>query len=320
MHGVDTPMTSSIEEDVLKEYPELCEGIGKMKDKQVKLHIDTTVKPVSQQHRRVPFHLRDQVEAELTRLEEQDIIEKAEGPTPWVSPIVIVPKKSGIRNCVNMRAANTAVEREQHPVPTIEDLIVDLNGGTVFSKIDLNQGYHQLALEPSSRYITTFATHKGLYRYKRLSFGINPASEIFQKAVSDVLEGIEHARNISDDIIVFGKTQDEHDTALKSVFQSLKDNNLTINPDKCEFNKSSTNFFGHQLSKDGISGEDKKVSSLLNATEPRNATEARSLLSVTLHSGFCQGDRTHKTSHSSGRCLDNKHSMISREEWQTPKS
>ena len=77
-----------------------------------------------------------------------------------------------------MRVANQAIEQERHPVPTVEDLIVDMNGSTVFSKIDLNQGYHQLKLEENSRGITTFAMHTGLFRYKRLSFGVNSAAEI----------------------------------------------------------------------------------------------------------------------------------------------
>lgn len=179
------------------------------------------------------FHVREQVEAELKNLEELDIIERAEGPTPWVSPIVVVPKKTGIRICVDMRAANQAIERERHPVPTVEDLIVDLNGSTVFSKIDLNQGYHQLELEENSRGITTFATHIGLFRYKRLTFGVNSAAEIFQKSIEEVLQGVEGARNISDDIIVFGKSQVDHDEALRAVLQRMRENNLTANPNKC---------------------------------------------------------------------------------------
>ena len=133
-----------------------------MKGKTAKLLVNDSVKPLAQKYRRLPFHIRDQVEAELRNLEELDIIERAEGPTPWVSPIVVAPKKTGIRICVDMRAANQAIEREGHPVPTVKDLIIDLNGATVFSKIDLNQGYHQLELAKDSRSITTFATHVGL--------------------------------------------------------------------------------------------------------------------------------------------------------------
>ena len=178
-----------------------------------------------------------------------------------------------------MRAANQAIERERHPVPTVEDLIVDLNGATVFSKIDLNQGYHQLELDEDSQSITT-ATHIGLFRYKRLSFGINSAAEIFQKSIEEVLQGIGGVRNISDDIIVFGKDQSDHDDALQAVLQRMRENSLTANPAKCLFNQSSIDFFGHHFSADGISADDKKVVSLINASPPKNATEARSFLGL----------------------------------------
>lgn len=124
-----------------------------MDNTKIALHINKTVRPVAQRYRRIPFHVRRQVEVEIEKLQQLDIIEKADGATPWVSPIVIVPKKDGIRVCVDMRAANKAIERERHPMPTIEDLIIDLNGATVFSKIDLNKGYHQIELEPESRYV-----------------------------------------------------------------------------------------------------------------------------------------------------------------------
>ena len=110
--------------------------------------------------------MRKKVARELDQLEQQGIIEKVDGPTPWVSPLVITPKKSGdVRICVDMRMANRAINRERHPTPTIDDLIHTLNGATVFSKLDLRAGYHQLTLAPESHYITTFTTHKGLRRY-----------------------------------------------------------------------------------------------------------------------------------------------------------
>lgn len=158
--------------------------------------------PRQQPHRRIPFHVREDVEKELQRLEKLDIIEKVEGPTPWVSPIVIVPKKSGeVRICVDMREANKAIKREKHLMPTIDDLIADLNGATHFSTLDLSSGYHQLELAPKSRYVTTFSTHVGLRGYKRLPFGVNAASEIFQEAIRELLSGLPGCKNSSDDII-----------------------------------------------------------------------------------------------------------------------
>ena len=126
----------------------------------------------------MPFHVRGKVDEELERLKELDIIE--DGPTPWISPLVIVHKDSGsLRVCVDSRMINTAIERERYPMNTIEELTVELNGAKFFSNIDLNKGYHQLELSEESRYITTFATHSSLYRYKRLSFRINSAVEVF---------------------------------------------------------------------------------------------------------------------------------------------
>ena len=149
-------------EDIESKYPQLYKGIGKLNDRTVKIHIDETVPPVALKHRRTPFHLRDKVETELNKLLSEDIIEKVEGtPTPWVSPIVTPPKKDpdSIRICVDMREPNKAIQRERHQMPTVSELIADLNGSTVFSKLDLRAGYHQLELEPESRSITTFATH-----------------------------------------------------------------------------------------------------------------------------------------------------------------
>ena len=97
-----------------------------------------------------------------------------------------------------MRQPNRAILRERHITPTIDGLIHDLKGATVFSKIDLNSGYHQLELAPENRYITTFSTHRGLRRYTSINFGTSSAAEVFQDAIQQVLSGIEGARNVSD--------------------------------------------------------------------------------------------------------------------------
>ena len=97
---------------------------------------------------------------------QEDVIEKLEGPTPWVNPVVVVPKPNGdVRLCVDMRCANKAIIRERHPIPTIDEVLEDMQEASVFSKLDLKWGYHQVELSEESRNITTFITHKGLFRY-----------------------------------------------------------------------------------------------------------------------------------------------------------
>ena len=119
-------------------YPTVFKGIGKLKEFKVKLHIDENIPPVAQRHRRIPFHQRQKVTPELHDLERNDIIERVNGPTPWVSPIVVVPKPKRpgeVRICVDMREPNRAIKRERHPSPTMDDIVHRLNNARVFSNI-----------------------------------------------------------------------------------------------------------------------------------------------------------------------------------------
>ena len=271
---------------IVDQFPELFTGLGKLKDYQVKLHIDDSVQPIAQTHRRIPFHVRHDLEKQLEADESLGVIERPTGPTPWVSPVVCVPKKNGkMRVCVDMRRANVAIKRERHTTPTITEIMNDLNGATVFSKLDLNQGYNQLELEPTSRYITTFTTHVGLRQFTRLNFGICSAAEVFQEAIRQTLSGIPGAINLSDDILVFGKTQAEHNANLKATLQRLKEKGLTLSREKCEFNKSSLQFFGHIFSAAGLAPDPEKIRAVMDMSAPKSAEEVRSLLGMTNYCG-----------------------------------
>lgn len=119
---------------LLAEYDDLFHGLGKLKNYQIKLHIDEEVTPVAQPHRRVPFNVRKQLKEQLRRDEELGVIERIEGPTPCVSPVVVAPKPKfpgKVRVCIDMRQANKAVKRERHVTPTEKEKIGDLNGARV---------------------------------------------------------------------------------------------------------------------------------------------------------------------------------------------
>lgn len=273
----------SVADELVETHPELFQGIGRLNNFQVKLYINPDVKPTCQPHRRVPFHIRQKVEDELQKLEADDIIEEVAGPTPWVSPIVTPPKPKDpdkVRICVDMRQANTAIEGERHITPTMDDVVHELNGATVFSKLDLRAGYHQLELHPDSRYITTFTTHLGLRHYKRLSFGISSAAEVFQNAICQTLQALSGVKNLSDDIIVCDASQIEHDNNLRALFQRLKESGLTLNREKCEFNKSRLEFFGFIFSAQGVSADPKKVAAVQHAPDPQTPSEIKSLLGM----------------------------------------
>ena len=185
---------------------------------------------------------------------------------------------------MDMRRANLVIERERHPIPTIEEVLYDLNGSTVFSKLDLKWGFHQVELDEASREITTFVTHRGLYRYKRLMFGITSALEKYQKIVADVLLGCRGVVNIADDLVVHGRGVKEHDKNLHAVLTRLSEKGLTLNGDKCQFRLPKLTFFGHDLSRQGVMPSEEKVAAILNASPPQDASEVRSFVQLVQYS------------------------------------
>ena len=119
-------------ESLKAKFPGVFSGVGRLKNYQLNLHIDPQVIPVVQKMRRIPFTLEDKVTAKVNELLANDIIERVEGPTTWISPVVVVPKPSGdIRLCVEMRIANEAIVRESLPIPTVDEVLESLNGSTV---------------------------------------------------------------------------------------------------------------------------------------------------------------------------------------------
>ena len=121
-----------------------------------------------------------------------------------------------------MRKANTAIIRERHVIPKIDDILTELHGACLFSKLDLREGYHQIVLDKKSRPITAFATHEGIHQYKRLIYGVNSAFESFQKRVEIVIAGCKGAKNISDDILIWGSSNKDHDENLAKVLDRIE--------------------------------------------------------------------------------------------------
>jgi len=187
---------------------------------------------------------------------------------------------SELASPLDMRKPNQAIQRIRHLIPTVDDVNLKLTGADVFLKLDMPQAYHQLKLHKGSRYITTFSTHVGLFRYKRLNHGTNAAAEIFQNALRTALKGIPGVCNIADDIIVFGKNLPEHDKALNDCFHWLSHKGLTLNASKCKFLNKSLSFLGQIVSANGTQPDPKHIQDLQDATVPTNFHEVRSFLGM----------------------------------------
>ncbi|XP_057299419.1 uncharacterized protein K02A2.6-like [Hydractinia symbiolongicarpus] len=179
-----------------------------------------------------------------------------------------------------MRVANTAVIREPYQIPTLEEVLHEFNGCTVFTKLDLNKGYHQIALDEASRDLTAFATHRGIFRFTRLIYGIASAAEQYQRELELALSGLSKVRNISDDIIIGGTSNQDLLDRMQCVFERLREKNLTVNLKKCEFLKTELIYMGYKLSKDGIVPDERKVQAIADLKPPTNVKELQSFLGM----------------------------------------
>lgn len=173
-----------------------------------------------------------------------------------------------------------AIRRTHHPPVTVNDVKHQMAGAKIFSKIDLKNGYYQIKLARESRKYTTFATHMGLFRYKRLNMGISCSGEIFQHEIHKLLQGIPNQINISDDILIHAETDSEHDIALNKVMERLEKRGLTVNPEKCEFKVKELKFFGMIFSEHGVKPDPAKVDAIRHAQNPASGEEMRSFLGL----------------------------------------
>ena len=239
-----------------EKYPNVFSGkLGKLKDFKVKFDVDESIEPICVQSRPVPFHMRERISSIIKKGIEDGIFQEAKGPTTWLLNPMVVPKdKDRVRFVIDASPVNVAIKRTKYVLPTIEDLITDLNGSTVFSKIDILDAFHQIELDEESRHLTTFKTHEGIYQYTRLVQGITSVPEIFHHTIQDrVVNGLIGTRGVFDDLLVHGKNDEDHDNNMDSLLSKLNDLGLTVNVQKCKFRQKSVEFFGVLFSAEGVS-------------------------------------------------------------------
>lgn len=263
------------------QYPTLFTGLGMYKE-EYKIELQPQAKPSAIfTPRKVPLPLRDKVRAELTRMENQGVIPKVTKPSTWCAGMVVVPKKSGaVRICVDFRPLNESILREVHPLPTVDEILSQFAGAKVFTKLDANSGFWQIPLEENSKELTTFITPFGRFRFNKLPFCISSAPEHFQRHMTELLEGLEGVVVLVDDILVYGKTKQEHDQRLHAVLQRIVTSGGTLNREKCEFGKDKLHFLGHVMRQEGVSSDPEKTKAVLEMQKPTTITELRCFLGI----------------------------------------
>ena len=190
---------------------------------------------------------------EIKRMESLKVISPVDGPSQWRAGMVVVPKSSGkVRICVDMKPLNENFEREFHPLLAVDKTIAQLSGATVFMKLDANSGFWQIPLAQESRPLTTFITPFGRYQFNVLPFGITCAPELFQKRMNALLKDLDGVLCLMDDVLVYGKSQSEHDDRLVAVLNRIEECGMMLNSGKCEFAKAQVKFLGHIIDQNGV--------------------------------------------------------------------
>jgi hypothetical protein len=250
--------------------------------------------PISKRPYRMPVNELVELKKQITDLQAKGFIRPSS--PPWGAPMLFVDKKDGTqRMCIDYRSLNEVTIKNKYPLPRIEDLFDQMKGVSVFSNVDLRLGYLQLKIWESDIPKTTFHTRYGLYEYTVMSFGLTNALAYFMHLMNKVfMEYLDKFVVVFiDDILIFAKTEGEHEKNLRLVLEKLRSNKLYAKFSKYKFWLTNVAFLGHVISATGVSIDPSKVNDMLNWMPPTNALEipwVGRLLSL-IHKGFLQNSQ-----------------------------
>lgn len=286
-----------VQAKLVNEFPDVfTEGLGKCKIFAASFKLKENSTPSFRKARPVAFALLPKVVDEIERLVDQGVLEPTHN-SRFAAPVVIVQKKDGtIRLCADYSSGlNDAIEDETYPLPTAEFIFSKLNGGKFFSKIDLAEAYLQIPVEENSQELLTINTVKGLFRMKRLPFGVKTAPNLFQRFMDILIHDLDGTTAYLDDILITSKSVPEHEDRLREVFRRLDKHGLKIRKEKCSFLETEIKYLGFVLNEKGRKPDPAKTKAISDMPAPRDLSELRAALGmISFYSQFIPDMKTLK--------------------------
>ncbi|KAL0556560.1 hypothetical protein IC582_005074 [Cucumis melo] len=272
-------------EPVVREYPNVfpdeLPGLPPPREIDFAIELESGTAPIS----RAPYIMAPAELKEL-KVQLQELLDKGfirPSVSPWGAPVLFVKKKDGsMRLCIDYRELNKVTVKNRYPLPRIDDLFDQLQGATIFSKIDLRSGYHQLRIRDSSIPKTAFRSRYEHYEFIVMSFGLTNALAIFMDLMNRVFKDFLDSFVIVfiDDILIYSKTEAEHEEHLHQVLETLRANRLYVKFSKCEFWLKKVSFLGHVVSSEGVSVDPAKIEAITNWPRSSTVSEIRSFLGL----------------------------------------
>ncbi|KAL4016633.1 hypothetical protein IC575_024285 [Cucumis melo] len=272
-------------EPVVREYPDVFPDelpeLPPPREIDFTIELEPNTTPISRApYRMAPVELKE-LNVQLQKLLNKGFIRPS--VSHWGSPVLFVKKKDGsMRLCIDYRELNKVTVKNRYPLPRIDDLFDQLQGATVFSKIDLRSSYHQLRIKDSDISKTTFISRYGHYEFILMSFGLTNAPAVFMDLMNRVFKDFLDLFVIVfiDDILIYSKTETEHEEHLHQVLETLRANKLYAKFSKCEFWLKKVTFLGHVVSSEGVSVDPTKIEAVTNWPRPSTVSEIRSFLGL----------------------------------------
>ena len=200
----------------------------------------------------------------------------------WAAPLVPVVKIDGsARICGDYKVtANKAMKVDTHTIPRIKELFTAMSGGVLFTKLDLSHACLQLQLDESTKDYLVINTHKGLFEYTHIPFGVASTLSIFQRTMDNLLQGLEHVVVYIDDILITGRTEEEHLRTLGKVLPILEEARMCLKKEKCVFIVPSMEYLGHSINKEGLQPTADKVRAITEPPQRTNVSELKAFLGL----------------------------------------
>jgi hypothetical protein len=268
-------------QEYLDLFPEELLGMPSDHDIESLIELLPRTPPICKRPYRMPVNKLVELKKQLAELQAKGFIRPSS--SPWGAPVLFVEKKDGTQQmCVDYRSLNEVTIKNKYPLPLIDDVFDQMKGASMFSKIDLRSRYHQLKIWESDIPKTAFCTQYGLYEYTVMSFGLTNTPAYFMYLMNKVfMEYLDKFVVVFiDDILVFSKTEEEHEKHLRLVLEKLRSNKLYAKLSKCEFWLTQVAFLGHVISAGGVSVDLGKVKDVLNWMTPTTASEIQSFLGL----------------------------------------